>query len=106
MHYAFHIRIYGLILDKYGRRKNMGKYLLKRILQAIGVIFCIYLITFFVLNIVPGNPVEIMLGEQADQATMALFTHEIGLDKPMVTQYIFWFTTILLYVFRVLSCNN
>ena len=60
MHYAFHIRIYGLILDKYGRRKNMGKYLLKRILQAIGVIFCISLITFFVLNIVPGNPVEIM----------------------------------------------
>ena len=45
----------------------MGKYLLKRILQAIGVIFCISLITFFVLNIVPGNPVEIMLGEQADQ---------------------------------------
>lgn len=55
----------------------MGKYLLKRILQAIGVIFCISLITFFVLNIVPGNPVEIMLGEQADQATIARVTHEM-----------------------------
>ena len=66
----------------------MGKYLLKRILQAIGVIFCISLITFFVLNIVPGNPVEIMLGEQADQATIARVTHEMGLDQPIVTQYI------------------
>ena len=36
----------------------MAKYLLKRVLQAIGVVFCISLITFFVLNIVPGNPVE------------------------------------------------
>ena len=73
----------------------MGKYLLKRILQAIGVIFCISLITFFVLNIVPGNPVEIMLGEQADQATIARVTHEMGLDQPIVTQYINWFTNML-----------
>ena len=73
----------------------MGKYLLKRILQAIVVIFCISLITFFVLNIVPGNPVEIMLGEQADQATIARVTHEMGLDQPIVTQYINWFTNML-----------
>ena len=57
----------------------MAKYLLKRVLQAIGVVFCISLITFFVLNIVPGNPVEIMLGEFADQATIARVTHEMGL---------------------------
>ena len=55
----------------------MTKYLLKRVLQAIGVVFCISLITFFVLNIVPGNPVEIMLGEFADQATIARVTHEM-----------------------------
>ena len=61
----------------------MTKYLLKRVLQAIGVVFCISLITFFVLNIVPGNPVEIMLGEFADQATIARVTHEMGLDQPI-----------------------
>ena len=67
----------------------MGKYLLKRILQAIGVIFCISLITFFVLNIVPGNPVEIMLGEQADQATIARVTHEMGFAKEVADRVIF-----------------
>ena len=67
----------------------MGKYLLKRILQAIGVIFCISLITFFVLNIVAGNPVEIMLGEQADQATIARVTHEMGFAREVGTRVIF-----------------
>lgn len=73
----------------------MKKYLLKRVLQAIGVIFAISLITFFVLNIVPGNPVEIMLGEFADQATIQRVTHEMGLDQPILTQYFNWLFNML-----------
>lgn len=73
----------------------MKKYLLKRILQALAVIFAISLITFFVLNIVPGNPVEIMLGEFADQATIARVTHEMGLDQPIHIQYFNWLTNML-----------
>ena len=73
----------------------MKKYLLKRILQALAGIFAISLITFFVLNIVPGNPVEIMLGEFADQATIARVTHEMGLDQPIHIQYFNWLTNML-----------
>ena len=80
---AFHIFIVGK------RRKNMTKYLLKRVLQAIGVVFCISLITFFVLNIVPGNPVEIMLGEFADQATIARVTHEMGFAREVADRVMF-----------------
>ena len=67
----------------------MAKYLLKRVLQAIGVVFCISLITFFVLNIVPGNPVEIMLGEFADQATIARVTHEMGFAREVADRVMF-----------------
>ena len=67
----------------------MAKYLLKRVLQAIGVVFCISLITFFVLNIVPGNPVEIMLGEFADQATIARVTHEMGFAREVANRVMF-----------------
>ena len=67
----------------------MTKYLLKRVLQAIGVVFCISLITFFVLNIVPGNPVEIMLGEFADQATIARVTHEMGFAREVANRVFF-----------------
>ena len=67
----------------------MAKYLLKRVLQAVGVVFCISLITFFVLNIVPGNPVEIMLGEFADQATIARVTHEMGFAREVADRVMF-----------------
>ena len=67
----------------------MKKYLLKRVLQAIGVIFTISLITFFVLNIVPGNPVEIMLGEFADQATIQRVTHEMGFARRVADRVLF-----------------
>ena len=45
----------------------MRDYLIKRILLAIGVIFAISAITFFVLNIVPGDPVRVMVGDMADE---------------------------------------
>ena len=77
----------------------MAKYLLKRVLQAIGVVFCISLITFFVLNIVPGNPVEIMLGEFADQATIARVTHEMGL-RPRPTNLYSIFQLVRKYASR------
>ena len=67
----------------------MTEYLLKRVLHAIGVVFCISLITFFVLNIVPGNPVEIMLGEFADQATIARVTHEMGFAREVANRVVF-----------------
>lgn len=49
----------------------MRDYLIKRILLAIGVIFAISAITFFVLNIVPGDPVRVMVGDMADEATFS-----------------------------------
>ena len=49
----------------------MAKYLLKRVLQAIGVVFFIQLIKLFFLNIVTGNTVEIIFGELDDQATIS-----------------------------------
>ena len=72
----------------------MKQYIGKRILQAIGVIFAISLITFFILNIMPGNPVAMMLGEMADVDTIARVTHEMGLDRPIVVQYVDWLTSM------------
>ena len=72
----------------------MKQYIGKRILQAIGVIFAISLLTFFILNIMPGNPVAMMLGEMADVDTIARVTHEMGLDRPIVVQYVDWLTSM------------
>ena len=73
----------------------MRDYLIKRILLALGVIFAISAITFFVLNIVPGDPVRVMVGDMADEATIQRIREQMGLNKPVLEQYANWLTNML-----------
>ena len=73
----------------------MRSYLIKRILQALGVTLCISAITFFVLNIVPGDPVRIMMGEMADENVVEQVRHSMGLDRPVGVQYLTWIGNML-----------
>ena len=73
----------------------MRDYLIKRILLALGVIFAISAITFFVLNIVPGDPVRVMVGDMADEATIQRVREQMGLNKPVLEQYANWLTNML-----------
>lgn len=73
----------------------MRDFLIKRILQAVGVVLCISAITFFVLNIVPGDPVRIMMGDMADEQTIEQVRHNMGLDRPVPEQYINWLGNML-----------
>ena len=68
----------------------MVNYLVRRVLQALGVILAISLITFFILNIVPGDPVQIMLGDLATPETVAQVRAQMGLDQPVWRQYLSW----------------
>lgn len=65
----------------------MRSFLIKRILQAVSVVVCISALTFFVLNIVPGDPVRVMMGDMADEATVQQVRHTMGLDKPIPKRY-------------------
>jgi len=68
----------------------MKQYLVKRVLLALGILFSISLITFFILNIMPGDAVALMLGDTADPTTLETVRHNLGMDRPMVEQYIDW----------------
>ncbi len=72
----------------------MKTYLIKRVLQAIGVVFAISAITFFVLNIIPGDPVRLMMGEMVDEQVVEQVRHTMGLDRPVLTQYVDWIAGI------------
>lgn len=73
----------------------MRRYLFKRILLAVGILFAISLITFFVLNIIPGDPVALMLGDNADAETIETVRHNLGMDKPLTEQYLDWIGNLL-----------
>ena len=66
----------------------MLSYTGKRLLQTVFVLFGISLITFTLLQVVPGDPVALMLEKRADPETIARVRSELGLDLPYYVQYL------------------
>ena len=64
----------------------MLSYTGKRLLQTIFVLLGISLITFVLLQVVPGDPVALMLEKRADPETIAKVRKELGLDLPYYVQ--------------------
>ena len=60
---------------------------MKRIAQALLVLLLVSLMLFVMLRIVPGNPVAVLMGEHANQATIDRLTAELGLDQPIHVQF-------------------
>ena len=70
----------------------MLSYTGKRLLQTIFVLLGISLITFVLLQVVPGDPVALMLEKRADPETIAKVRKELGLDLPYYVQYLTFIT--------------
>ncbi len=63
------------------------KYIVYRLLTLVAVIFILLTIVFFAIHIIPGDPIEAMLGEGATQEYIDSLRHRFGLDKPLIEQY-------------------
>lgn len=68
----------------------MGTYLLKRVLSLIPILFGISILVFAILRLVPGDPVSIMLGTEATEESVAVLRAQLGLDQPILLQYLHW----------------
>ncbi|OGW35038.1 MAG: peptide ABC transporter permease [Nitrospirae bacterium GWC2_56_14] len=66
----------------------MGYYLLKRVLLFIPTLLGITLITFVLMQALPGDPVQGMAGERATAETIARIRSELGQDRPLPLQYL------------------
>lgn len=65
----------------------MGNFLVKRLLRGLLTIFCSVTITFFLLRLMPADPVSMMVDPQMSQETVEAITQQYGLDKPLIVQY-------------------
>lgn len=65
----------------------MKRSILQRLVQAVIVLTGVVLLTFVMLRIVPGNPIETMMGEHANAETIRRMTAEMGLDQPLYIQF-------------------
>ncbi len=68
----------------------MATFFIKRILYMIPVLFVVSTAVFFLSHTIPGDPVDIILGEQALPTDRARLTRELNLDRPVIVQYCYF----------------
>ena len=64
----------------------MAQYIIRRLLQAILVIVGVLTVVFIILRLT-GDPVRLILGENASEEAITAMTQQLGLDKPLYVQY-------------------
>lgn len=62
-------------------------YFFRRLLSLLPVVFGVMTLTFLLIHMIPGDPIDIMLGDYATDADRAALSHELGLDKPLWQQF-------------------
>lgn len=68
--------------------------MLKRVLGVVPVVFGVLLLTFLLVHLVPGDPVEVMLGESASSADRTQLRADLGLDQPLTRQFADYITKL------------
>lgn len=63
---------------------------LRRLLAGVGVVAGVVTLTFFLLRLAPGDPVEHLLGPTATPEQIVAQRHALGLDRPLPAQYTAW----------------
>jgi peptide/nickel transport system permease protein len=69
--------------------------ILTRVLLTIPVVWVVVSLVFLLIHLVPGDPVEQMLGEGATPADLSVLRHQYGLDLPLTTQYLHYWRDVL-----------
>jgi peptide/nickel transport system permease protein len=75
----------------------MPAYLMSRLFMAAWVIFGVTSLVFFLIHWVPGDPVEVMLGESASAVDREALRQALGLDQPVLRQWALFLTGVVTF---------
>jgi peptide/nickel transport system permease protein len=76
----------------------MTRYIVRRVLWGIVLLLLVSALTFILFNVLPGaNPAQLRAGRNPSPAIVARITHELGLDKPVYTQFYNYMKGIILH---------
>lgn len=73
----------------------MWRYVAKRVIHALFVMWMVATTVFFGLRAIPGGPVRTMLGQEATPEAVRALRRELGLDEPLPIQYAEWMVDLL-----------
>ncbi len=66
----------------------MTPYITRRLLASVVVVWGVVTLTFFLVRVLPGDPAALSLGVSVDAETLAKLRHAMGLDRPLIVQYV------------------
>lgn len=66
------------------------KFVLRRLVLSIPILLLVSIMVFSLIHLIPGDPVTVMLGQEATPEAKEALRHELGLDRPLVVQYVTW----------------
>lgn len=73
----------------------MSRYVLQRLLGMAAVMFLVVTIVFVIVRVTPGDPAAVMLGPDATAADVAALRERLGLDRPILVQYVLYLGQML-----------
>ena len=73
----------------------MFTFLVKRILATVPVLLIVAVLVFLLLRLTPGDPAAIIAGDAASPENVAKIRENLGLTKPLITQFGIWFGNLL-----------
>ena len=73
----------------------MKRYLFHRLLALLPVLLVVSVVVFCLIHLAPGDPALVILGNDASPADIAAMRQQMGLDRPLLVQFVSWFGGIL-----------
>ncbi|PKR77217.1 peptide ABC transporter permease [Halalkalibacillus sediminis] len=77
----------------------MFKFVVRRLLQTIPVLFGVTILVFSLMHLTPGNPAHIIAGESAPQETVNQIEERLGLNDPLPVQYLDFLRDVVTFDF-------
>ncbi len=68
----------------------MTTYILRRLIQTIGLLFLLSVILFTLVNVAPGGPITAYAGRRPRPERIEQLKRQFGLDQPLPLQYVYW----------------
>ncbi|MCS3471601.1 peptide/nickel transport system permease protein [Pseudomonas sp. JUb42] len=72
----------------------MLRLILQRLAMAVPTLLLISIAVFAMIRLIPGDPALLMLGDMADPTRLAALRQSLGLDQPLVVQYLIWLKAV------------
>ena len=85
-------KLYGTNVE---REKNMGRYIIKRILWMIPILICVAILVFTMMYFVPGDTAQIVLGSSATPEQLEQYRELHGLNAPYISRLVSYLGSLL-----------